>query len=72
MKLLKILCIALTLFFLAGCSGKLVALKNDAGEVVTCEVGTGTTMLAGGLYRDIKIKTCVDDYESKGYEKIEE
>ena len=69
---MKIISMSILLIFLGGCAGQRIALQNEAGEVVKCEVSTGSAMLTGTLMRDRKMRRCVEGYESKGYTKVVE
>lgn len=70
-QVLLLVAIGLVLAVMAGCTGKTVLLKNDAGQVVRCEVGMGAAMIGGALLRNATIKNCVEQYETAGFKKLE-
>lgn len=66
----KFLLPIIALALLGACSGQTVALKNDKGDAVTCEVSQFTALLFGVVARDVTIKECVEKYEKAGYKKV--
>lgn len=70
MKLVKLMVFGVTLLGIVSCSGRVVLLKNEKGEMAKCEVKQGEAMVAGVVNRDLSIEDCVKQYEAAGYRKI--
>ncbi len=70
MKLVKLTVLGVIFFGVVGCSGKMVLLKNDKGEMVKGEVTQNEAMVAGVINRDLSIEDCVKQYEAAGYRKV--
>jgi hypothetical protein len=72
MKLAKLTIFSMLLLSIGGCSGRVVLLKNEQGELAKCEVKQGEAMIAGVINRDLSIEDGVKQYEAAGYKKISE
>lgn len=55
---------------LAGCAGKTVLMRNQAGDVQRCEVSTTGAVLGGIIARDMALKQCEKEFRAAGYSRI--
>lgn len=72
MRLSRLMLVIFLSFALAGCTGRIVHMKNDQGAEITCEVSTMSAMMTGVLIRDGSIDNCVKQKESAGFKVMHE
>ena len=58
------------LTFVAGCAGKTVLMRNEAGDIQKCEVSTTGAVLGGVIARDMSLKNCEKEWSAAGYKRI--
>lgn len=56
---------------LTSCTGKMVLMKNDKGDIEKCAVSTGSAMLTGAWAAGRDVDRCVEQWQKAGYKKIE-
>ncbi len=56
---------------LISCSGKMVLMKSDLGDVQKCEVSAQSEMLTGAWAAGREVDRCVEQWTKAGYKKIE-
>ncbi len=57
-------------FGLQGCVAGTVLLKNEKGELVKCEGGTGAALVGGYVGTKLQVNSCVKEYERAGYARV--
>lgn len=62
--------LVVVLLGLSGCVAGSVLMRNDKGELVKCEAGTGAAIVGGYVGTKLQVNSCVKEYEAAGYTRI--
>lgn len=67
---MKRIFIAILLIVASGCAAAPVVLKNDKGDLVKCEAGTGAVLMGGYIGSKYDVNKCSEQYEAAGYKRV--
>ena len=51
------------------CTGRLILMQNDKGDVQKCEVTANEEMMTGAFMSGLQVDRCVEQWEALGYRK---
>ena len=63
--------VILSTISIISCTGKMVLMKNNAGDVQRCEVSAQSEMLTGAWAAGREVDRCVEQWTKAGYKKVE-
>lgn len=61
--------VIMMILFTTACTGRLVLMQNDKGDVQKCEVTANEEIMTGAFMSGRQVDRCVEQWEALGYKK---